>query len=49
MCLRHFWRRGMILFLDWLEFGPTLWPPPSHGGWVRRWSPVPSNVSVLAL
>lgn len=49
MRLQHFQEMGMILFLDWLEFSPALWPPPSHSGWVRRWSPVPSNVPVLAL
>lgn len=49
MCLQHFQEMGMIHFLDWLEFSPALWPPPSHGGWVLRWSRAPSNVPVLAL
>lgn len=48
MYLQHFGGRGMILFLDRLEFSPALRPPPSHGGWVVRRSQVPSNVSVLA-
>ena len=48
MCLQHFQEMGMIHFLDWLEFSPALWPPPSHGGWVLRRSRAPSNVPVLA-
>lgn len=47
MCLQHFQEMQMILFLDWLEFSPAQWPPPS--GWVIRWSPVPLNAPVLAL